>query len=299
MNYCALSATEELARALLRGMACELYLTPKPGLVDLCDNGSHDDLSLPKMVASIDLLDLYFRELLAALAREAPLPELIAVGRRAEERMFATLGTNTHKGAIFLGGLLLVARARSDGGDPPRLSPAVAAVAREVLALSSPGGSNGHAARQAYRVGGVLGEALAGLPALFEVAIPAYLGALAGGAAAQTAAFLMMSRLMQTIDDTTALHRCGMEGLERLRRDGRTLEQLLARGDDPVPLLCALNVEYRAMNLTMGGVADLLGLSFGYLAHLGHPLPDARTPRVSEFELGTVAGASPAALLFP
>ena len=35
-----------VAAALADGVKAELYLTPKPGLVDLHDCGSHDDLSL-------------------------------------------------------------------------------------------------------------------------------------------------------------------------------------------------------------------------------------------------------------
>ena len=34
----------------------ELYLTPKPGLVDLADNGSHPDLSVPIMERSIGIV---------------------------------------------------------------------------------------------------------------------------------------------------------------------------------------------------------------------------------------------------
>ena len=44
---------ERLAAALVTGALLELYLTPKPGLVDCADNGSHADLSLATMERSI------------------------------------------------------------------------------------------------------------------------------------------------------------------------------------------------------------------------------------------------------
>ncbi|HEY7746411.1 MAG TPA: triphosphoribosyl-dephospho-CoA synthase, partial [Desulfuromonadales bacterium] len=144
MNCSPLSQAERLAASLIKGLRAELYLTPKPGLVDLLDSGSHPDLSLAKMTASIDLIADYFADLLVALAAGATIPELVGVGRRAEERMLATLGTNTHKGAIFLGGLLLVARFRATAAEQP-LQPTVAAVAREVLAFSPPAATNGQA----------------------------------------------------------------------------------------------------------------------------------------------------------
>ena len=38
-----------------------------------------------------------------------------------------------------------------------------------------------------------------------------------------------------------------------------------------MPQLRQLNQDYRRLNLTMGGVADMLGLAFGYLDYLGEP----------------------------
>lgn len=270
MNCSVISATERLAAALLRGLTAELTLTPKPGLVDLWDNGSHPDLSLPKMLASIELLERYFAELIAALA--AGEGELITIGRRAEARMLERLGTNTHKGAIFLGGLLLLARFRAAGDGPASLRPAVAEVAEEIIAQLTPGASHGAAVRQNYRVGGILAEAREGLPSLFDVALPAWQQSQSPCGQPLRGSFAMLAALMQRVEDTTALHRCGQAGLQRLRRDGRALERLLARGHDPVPLLRQLNQDYRRLNLTMGGVADMLGLAFGYLDYLGEPV---------------------------
>jgi triphosphoribosyl-dephospho-CoA synthase len=59
MNCSPLSQAERLASSLIQGLRAELFLTPKPGLVDLIDSGSHPDLSLPKMTASIDLIRLF------------------------------------------------------------------------------------------------------------------------------------------------------------------------------------------------------------------------------------------------
>jgi triphosphoribosyl-dephospho-CoA synthase len=110
------------------------------------------------------------------------------------------------------------------------------------------------------------------LPALFDTALPVYRATLADGGDCHRASFAMLARLMQVVDDTTSLHRCGPVGLARLRRDGASLERLVAGGDDFRPFLSRLNREYVAMNLTMGGVADLLALAFGCLAAEGRPV---------------------------
>jgi hypothetical protein len=64
------------------------------------------------------------------------------------------------------------------------------------------------------------------------------------------------------VEDTTALHRCGLTGLDRVRRDGQVLRALLDKGSDPRPFLRHRNADYRRIGLTMGGVADCLALTF-------------------------------------
>ena len=78
-----------------------------------------------------------------------------------------------------------------------------------------------------------------------------------------------MAVLMQSVEDTTAVHRCGPEGLDRLRADGRRLEGLIEPGEDYLPWLADLNDEYRRLGLTMGGVADCLALCFALHEWIG------------------------------
>lgn len=264
MNSSPHVTADRLAGCLAEGLRRELYLTPKPGLVDRADSGAHPDLDLALMERSIAQVEIYLRQLSASLTVGAELTELVAIGRRAEQTMWTQLGTNTHKGAIFICGLLLTAGARSDAEQLRSLSSGVAEVAEEFFRHRCQSDSHGASARRRYRTEGIVGEALRGLPALFEVALPAGVEGSILFADERLALFLMMARLMQTVEDTTALHRCGETGLARLRRDGRTLEATLLNGKDPTPLLTQLNAEYRAVHLTMGGVADLLGAAEGY-----------------------------------
>jgi len=74
---------------------------------------------------------------------------------------------------------------------------------------------------------------------------------------------------MQKVEDTTALRRCGPLGLARLRRDGARLEELLLAGLDPVPFLINANDDYRRERLTMGGVADLIGMCAAWASFTG------------------------------
>ncbi len=268
MNCSPPSALEQLAASLEQGLRQELCLTPKPGLVDRIDNGSHPDLSFALMDESIELVGDYYRQTAQALQNGATFAHLVELGRQAETRMFATLGTNTHKGAIFLGGLLLCARARIDGDAVEPLRASVRLLARELFPGERDDSSHGARARQAHRVSGIIGESLDGLPSLFICAHPSLLQGLDLFGDQDLAAFYAMAKLMRNLEDTTALHRCGAAGLERLRSDGRQIELQLLCGKDPRPLLLNLNATYRQMHLTMGGVADLLGITFGYSRYL-------------------------------
>lgn len=269
MNSSRISEAERFADSLVKGAALELYLTPKPGLVDLADCGSHPDLTLPKMERSLHIISHYLIELLRSVADGESFPCQAAVGKRAEEAMLDELGTNTHKGYIFLSGLLLVARWHALSSDERSLREKVASLARNFFEQQGEGATHGRQARARYGAGGIVREAMNGLPALFDAAVPAYRETFDRRGCFQTASFAMLARLMQTVEDTTALHRCGAMGLARIRRDGRLIETIIARGDDCVPFLQAINRDYIRLNLTMGGVADMLGLSYGYLAALG------------------------------
>lgn len=263
------TTSERLAGDLAGGLRLELDLTPKPGLVDREDCGSHPDLTYERMDRSVALAGECLARLAASLSAGEPVARQVALGLEGEREMHRRFETNTHKGAIFLGGLLLSARERRPGTDLARLRPVVAEVARDVLAGRVLPRSHGQAARGRFGVGGVVGEALSGMPSLFDVALPAARLALDRGFDPETAAFAMMAGLMQVVEDTTALHRCGTAGLARLRADGRELQRLVLAGVDPRPALRELNEAYRVIGLTMGGVADLLAMALGIAVHLG------------------------------
>jgi triphosphoribosyl-dephospho-CoA synthase len=265
MNSSTPSALERLAAALAAGAMMELRLTPKPGLVDLWDNGSHPDLSLPLMERSIGIVTLYLEEIVASLHAGEVFACQQEIAVRAERRLFAELGTNTHKGYIFLAGMLLIAHRHAGASDEGAVRRSLSAVSREFFSDAVARDTHGERARRQFKTGGIVREAVEGYPSLFEGALPVFRKVLELRGCVDTASFAMMAKLMQTVDDTTTLHRGGIKGLERIRRDGQALERIIAEGGDCVEYLKKLNDDYLRLNLTMGGVADMLGLAFGWL----------------------------------
>ena len=247
---------EVLAGSLVEGALQELDLSPKPGLVDRFDPGSHPDLTYASMRASALLLEVYFEDILRCHRGRRPLEDFVQAGLAAEQRMVRAVRTNSHKGYIFLSGLLLMGACECQGG-MEALRRAIAGLASRFFGTSFPA----HAAH-GPRLGGIRDETLRGLPSIFEHGWPRYREALSMGWPVEEAGFMLMGVLMQHVEDSTAIRRCGQAGLSRLRRDGSALQRLVGRCGDPRPRLSALNHDYQAMNLTMGGVADCMGLTF-------------------------------------
>ncbi len=81
-NCSQLSQLELLAKGLIDGLKAELYLTPKPGLVDLNNCGSHQDLDLVRMNCSIALMRDYLSELCSALEQGRGWQDLVYLGQK-------------------------------------------------------------------------------------------------------------------------------------------------------------------------------------------------------------------------
>jgi len=208
------------------------------------------------MERSIDLLGTYLLELNDHLDEGTSVSELKAIGKRAESRMMIHCGTNTHKGYIFLSGLFLIAAQTATN-----IRDGISEIAAELM-NNTRDFTNGNRVRNVYNTGGIVDECLNGLPAVFEIALPLFQQKLVETQDFNTASFYMMANLMCHTEDTTAYHRGGVNGIHQLKSDGSQLNHLLSTGIDVVPWLKERNSLYQAMNLTMGGVADLMALTY-------------------------------------
>lgn len=226
----------------------ELTLTPKPGLVDCFDSGSHTDLSFGIMETSVNLLPAYFEELGNCCLAGGGIKDFRSAGLAAERRMLQACGSNTHKGYIFLSGLALLSHIMYAD-----VRSGIKELSAEFFSSSLPQ-SNGSQARRDYGTGGIISECLNGLPSVFDAGIPAL-------KAMPDKPHYALACIMERAEDSTSLHRCGEAGLETVRSDGKLLKIMLENGQNPKNWLFSRNEYYKKMNLTMGGCADLLALS--------------------------------------
>ena len=256
---------ERLSHCAVRALIAEAVLTPKPALVDQRGSGAHRDLDLARLLRSAGALRDSFRSMAlhASAAREAlPLREQLgAIGRQGEERMLAaTGGSNAHRGAIWVLGLLTAAVAMRS---TRRTLAAVAASAAHLAGLPDRHApevpSNGSRACRRFGVQGARGEAAAGFPHVMQVGLPALRRARARGAGEECARLDALMAIMARLEDTCLLHRGGWSAVAAAQRGaGRVLAHGGAATAAGRRALLALDAELLSRHASPGGCADLL-----------------------------------------
>jgi triphosphoribosyl-dephospho-CoA synthase len=256
----------QLADLAVEVLIAEAMLTPKPALVDQRGSGAHRDLDLARLLRSARSLHGAFLEMAAAAEGRSPdqslREELAAIGRAGEQAMLAaTDGSNAHRGAIWVLGLLLAARAMLP---PQAAAQEIAQVAGQIARLPdrfAPPQPDSHGARvcRRYGVAGARGEACAGFPHVVDKALPALRAARARGADENCAQLDALMAIMSSLDDTCLLHRGGLPALRAAQQGAGAV--LVAGGSATAEgwrALLRLDAELLALYASPGGCADLL-----------------------------------------
>lgn len=258
---------DQIGLLACEALAFEARLSPKPGLVDAENSGAHADMDLPLLLKSAEAIRPYFVRFALRGAEDSSLPpesRLSAIrqdGLDAENAMYAaTSGVNTHKGAIFLVGVLCYSAGRLSASgktlSPEAIADDAALVCRGVT--RELGVSAGRAFAR-YGAKGARGEAEAGYPSVVQIALPAYQSALQSGSSEIDAWLIALLRLIEQVDDANVLSRCGEAvALELKQSTGRIANAFPSGGSELTSAIRALNERCRLWHASPGGAADLL-----------------------------------------
>ncbi|HEV7836332.1 MAG TPA: triphosphoribosyl-dephospho-CoA synthase [Caballeronia sp.] len=273
---CDQSALADLAVAALID---EASLTPKPALVDRRGSGAHRDLDFDTMLRSAHSLRPTFLALARAAVNQKPSQrlreQLARIGRDGEAAMLrATNGSNAHRGAIWIVGLLCAAAAMIPSAGPLELCTQAAAVARfeDRFAPAPAAMSNGTRVAQRFGVAGARGQAAEGFPHVLEAGLPALRRSRAKGATEDEARLDALLAIIATLDDTCVLHRGGLVALEAAQTGARdALQAGGAARPQGRAALARLDQRLTELNASPGGAADLLAatLFLDTLPHAG------------------------------
>ncbi|MCL1994514.1 MAG: citrate lyase holo-[acyl-carrier protein] synthase [Spirochaetes bacterium] len=275
-EYFAAKDARFIADCATRALLYELAATPKPGLVDRANNGSHADMGFFTFVDSAAALVPYFAKMAktGAALRGRPPGEMLAglrpLGIAAEEAMYAaTGGANTHKGAIFSLGIVCAAAGRLGCPLPPyRQTLALAGqIAAPALRDNLADKTNGERVYRQYGLAGIRGEAAGGFASVSDVALPALHAALERGATIEEAGIEALLRLIATAQDTNMITRCGGEqAAAAIRQELAAFLESRPSGAQIIAHAEKLDESFIKSNISPGGCADLLALT--YFMHL-------------------------------
>ncbi len=261
----------QVAELACRALLFEACTTPKPGLVDRENNGSHRDMDLFSFMASAAALMPYFETCTAIGQETAHLPpeetfrQLRRPGRMAEGSMhLATGGVNTHKGAVFLLGVLCGVLGRFSTSLVPvshRVLAECAAMTRGITAKelqNSPKITAGERFFADFSIGGIRWEVENGLPTVKNHGLPTLEAALKNGCTLEEAGCHALLAMMAAAEDTALLHRGGTEGWQWVKTRAAEILQSGVTGH----ALRELDQEMIRRNLSPGGSADLLAVCY-------------------------------------
>lgn len=266
-----------IARDACRALLYEVCTTPKPGLVDRVNTGSHRDMDIFTFMDSAAALMPYFRRCAEAGmdTRGCAPPETFRLIRQegviAEREMLAvTGGVNTHKGAVFSMGIVCAALGRLDRSlwkDPAavlaecgKIAEGIATKDFSALKDMSDARTVGEKLYLKYGIRGVRGQAEDGFPAVLNVGLPVLERELAGGASIDRAGSVALLAIISAETDTNLIARGGRQKQLKVTEE---ISQLLSHYPSPEEsVIEALDRSFIADNLSPGGSADLLGLCY-------------------------------------
>ena len=276
-DYFGKKDQQALGALAAKALLYEVCTTPKPGLVDRSNNGSHRDMDVFTFLDSTAALLPYFEEAvrLGMETRDLPPQEtfcrLRQAGAAGERAMFrATGGVNTHKGAVFTLGTVCAAAGRlwTAVGFSKDLEATLAlcgemsvqAVQEDFETIRREGAhTTGQRLYLEHGLEGIRGELSRGLPAVAQIGLPTLRRHLAAGDTLEQAGVQVLLALMAQVVDTNLIARGGLEGQQWAMEQAKNLTQGSAVSQEAAEKLDRALIE---RNLSPGGCADLLAITY-------------------------------------
>lgn len=277
-----------IASLAQRSILYEVSTTPKPGLVDRDNTGSHKDMDFFTFMASSSALynGLYECVLEGISFNESDdtklMDRLRDPGIKCEKSMFeATKGVNTHKGIIFSLGILCAAvgnlyrKHKKENFFIEEVCNEVKDITRDLTVKDFKGISiktnltHGERLFKEYGFKGIRGEVEGGFQTVQKQAIPIIRQWSKNGELSINDLFLqVLMSIMTESEDTNVVIRGGIESLTYTKNISKEFIKLGGMNQiDAIKKLEVMNIKFVEKNISPGGSADLLAVSifFGFI----------------------------------
>lgn len=247
----------------------EVETTPKPGLVDMNNCGSHKDMDLDSFKKSACALTSYFEDCFrigfetSNMKTDQVVSILKTMGLNAEEEMYkATSGVNTHKGIIYSLGIICasVGRLRTPKkpfADTCDILTTAAEFAKHSSLLPS---SRTYQLCHRYNIGSIVSQAQSGFESIAKISLPVYTLLRGRGFSKNDAGAIALIHLIANVDDTNLYHRGGKELAAEAKQSAKALVE--KKRTPSTDEMRRLDSDFIAKNLSPGGCADLLAITY-------------------------------------
>ena len=267
----------------------ELFTTPKPGLVDLADQGSHTDMNIDSFLKSSKAIRPFFSDFFEiganSFLKKNRFELLRKKGQKAEKNMFeATDGVNTQKGIIFSFALITAAVgeifSRAELFNSDQISNKISEVIRSWTAgivekeltnkvekiingeshfISEANLTHGQVIYLKYGISGARGEAENGFKNIIKYALPEFKQHMNEGYSQNLASIQALISLIAEVDDSNILFRSDLQTLRYIQNKFKKLKEnggvLKKSGRNEYKKLCK---QMKEKSVSPGGSADLL-----------------------------------------
>ncbi|NMM65010.1 triphosphoribosyl-dephospho-CoA synthase CitG [Clostridium sp. P21] len=257
----------------VQAMIYEVACWPSPGLVSPVSCGAHKDMNFFTFIDSTAVLSKYLTLFVQKGFSNKEYKDIFndirKLGIEAEKDMFVkTKGVNTHKGMLFLVGVICgaVGKAIYENQDFECVQHIIkemtkGIVSNELLGLKEKSElSHGEKIFLKYNTEGVRGEVEKGIPTVFNFSLDFY---------KKSAKLSTNDRLVHTLigimsicDDSTIIYRHSLEVLNEVKEKAVSILSFggmkTLQGKEEINKMCS---EFIERNISPGGSADLLGVT--------------------------------------
>jgi len=270
------------ASCACRALMYEVCTTPKPGLVDRANNGSHNDMDIYTFIDSSSVLTPYFRDfVLTGMQYCDDEPQQLFsriryLGMLAEDDMLiATNSVNTHKGLIFSMGVICTAlgyifanEERLDLNNIFELCKKMTVKVKEDFndVNLKNAKTNGEKLFAQYGITGIRGEVASGFLSIKKFGLPVLKSMTEKGYSLNDAGAMTLLNLIANIRDTNRdtniISRSDIKTQEQVQLEIKALIETKKIENIDIDILNEIDKKFINMNISPGGCADLLALTF-------------------------------------
>lgn len=267
------SISDELASLAVESMVYEVSSSPSFGLVSPLTQGSHTDMNFFTFLDSSFALKDGLKKMAEIAFSSLPLDVIFLhirdIGKHTEKKMFkATKGINTHKGMIFLLGIVITAVSHTiykrESFDKIKFY--IQGMTKNILKdfnyISKNNNSLSHGEKLFLKYGflGIRGEVKEGLKIVFDGSFQIFKTLYEKDKCINKASLHTLIFLMSKVMDSTIVYRHNLETLETVQKE---MTAIFNKGIEnyPIEFFYELEKKYINKNISPGGSADLLAVT--------------------------------------